>query len=454
MEIDNYSVSYQNDALHSYMVFKLKQGDKLIDYQIKMLKENPAQSFLPMHKNQFDNEVFIYYDITSKITMEQFFSRRKLNRHEFLTIIKSFIKTLQTGKRYLLQGGAYILDIRYLYINPSSLDIFVAYMPCETSSDVSEELRSFLIDLIVYKVAFLHPEEGSFVYRLLSLLKDEAFSLEQLDRLVYDIAIEYGSGAEDNKKISVKAAASQEGFRAAEGKHAALVQKRQLPKASPNKNMVLIFMLVQFFFAASTLLLVNFIIKKNQGLDVYSLTGILLLVLSMDFLTVKRLGVLKAKMKGASAASANNDKEEISQAKEAKGQKEKRKVLRDIQKYEAAYDMDTSVLIDEPEVYPFLAGCSDNQQERIILNKPSFIIGRLKNQADYISSNSTVGKVHAEIICQDGAYYVRDLNSRNGTYINGERIVSNALHAIKNNDSIAFANSEYKFIWGQGAKLQ
>jgi len=41
---------------------------------------------------------------------------------------------------------------------------------------------------------------------------------------------------------------------------------------------------------------------------------------------------------------------------------------------------------------------------------------------------------------------VKDLNSKNGTFVNGVRIAANTEYEIKNNDKITFANSEYVFI--------
>jgi len=39
--------------------------------------------------------------------------------------------------------------------------------------------------------------------------------------------------------------------------------------------------------------------------------------------------------------------------------------------------------------------------------------------------------------------YVRDLNSRNGTYINGERIKPESFTKIKRGDIVAFGDNEY-----------
>lgn len=82
---------------------------------------------------------------------------------------------------------------------------------------------------------------------------------------------------------------------------------------------------------------------------------------------------------------------------------------------------------------------------RVVLNKPHFLIGRLKNQVDFAVSNTKVGKIHAEFLNQNGRVYVKDYNSKNGTYINGsgERIQSNIPYPLKDQDRIALANSEF-----------
>jgi pSer/pThr/pTyr-binding forkhead associated (FHA) protein len=78
--------------------------------------------------------------------------------------------------------------------------------------------------------------------------------------------------------------------------------------------------------------------------------------------------------------------------------------------------------------------------------KKEIIYSVFNRQSDYVSSNNAVGKLHAEIINKDGIYYLKDLNSRNGTFINGERIVSNIEHLLQGNDTISFATSEYRFL--------
>lgn len=73
------------------------------------------------------------------------------------------------------------------------------------------------------------------------------------------------------------------------------------------------------------------------------------------------------------------------------------------------------------------------------------VIGRLKQQVDFAVKSPKVGKVHAKFFGQGTQYYVVDINSKNGTYINGSgtRIESNVPYPLHDKDRIILADCEF-----------
>lgn len=73
------------------------------------------------------------------------------------------------------------------------------------------------------------------------------------------------------------------------------------------------------------------------------------------------------------------------------------------------------------------------------------VIGRLERQVDFVLKSPKVGNVHAKFFCQNGQCYVMDINSKNGTYINGSRtrIESNTPYPLRDKDRIMLADSEF-----------
>jgi len=108
-------------------------------------------------------------------------------------------------------------------------------------------------------------------------------------------------------------------------------------------------------------------------------------------------------------------------------------------------NFETTVLSHTDREYPYLRSINGETPEEISITRQSFLIGRLKGQVDYVSEKSAIGKVHAEIITRDGLFFLKDLNSRNGSFVNGIRAESNKEYTIRDGDRITLANCDYIF---------
>ena len=75
---------------------------------------------------------------------------------------------------------------------------------------------------------------------------------------------------------------------------------------------------------------------------------------------------------------------------------------------------------------------NDKILKTIESDKNEFLIGRNADN-DIVIENLAVSKLHARIVKKDGSYYIEDLNSTNGTYLNKVRITKKDL---KNRDII------------------
>src|SRR5579864_9738190 len=72
-------------------------------------------------------------------------------------------------------------------------------------------------------------------------------------------------------------------------------------------------------------------------------------------------------------------------------------------------------------VFPALVFVQGSEQKNIILNRTPFNVGR-KVDKDLVIADPRVSRDHAQIL-QDGRdFYLQDLGSKHGTFVNGERI--------------------------------
>jgi EAL domain-containing protein (putative c-di-GMP-specific phosphodiesterase class I) len=79
--------------------------------------------------------------------------------------------------------------------------------------------------------------------------------------------------------------------------------------------------------------------------------------------------------------------------------------------------------------------------ERTVLDRFPFVIGRNASAELHVNSDR-VSREHAVVVQSGGEYRIRDLDSTNGTFVNGRRIKETVLHA---GDMLVIANVEYSF---------
>jgi hypothetical protein len=118
------------------------------------------------------------------------------------------------------------------------------------------------------------------------------------------------------------------------------------------------------------------------------------------------------------------------------------------QKNEASQDISTKTTVLRSEESSGRLIALDNKYVDITLNKETLIVGRHKKTADILLNDPTIGKLHAELICEKETYYLRDLNSVNGTFINEERLMPYEMKAISSGDHIKFSTIIYEVNYG------
>lgn len=98
----------------------------------------------------------------------------------------------------------------------------------------------------------------------------------------------------------------------------------------------------------------------------------------------------------------------------------------------------------EAPLYPNLYRTST--REDISVNKPVFRLGKEKSYVDYfVTNNPAVSRSHADIIARNNRYFIKDLNSKNRTYINSRPIEVQTEVELYDGDRIRLGNEEFIF---------
>ncbi len=127
-------------------------------------------------------------------------------------------------------------------------------------------------------------------------------------------------------------------------------------------------------------------------------------------------------------------------------------------------DFETEKENDFESPLPLFSGDSGNGNETVFLNLPEdstrklvsrdagipdavllafpCVLGSKRESVDILIEDKSVSRMHAQIDEAGGKLYIYDLNSRNGTFINGIRVVSEEKE-IKEGDEIRIGNLRF-----------
>lgn len=84
--------------------------------------------------------------------------------------------------------------------------------------------------------------------------------------------------------------------------------------------------------------------------------------------------------------------------------------------------------------------------EVVDINSEHFVIGRERKNVNYcISNNTSISRSHAKILVKNGATYIVDMGTANGTFVNGVKAEPRHEIQLNNGDKIMLADEELEY---------
>lgn len=86
--------------------------------------------------------------------------------------------------------------------------------------------------------------------------------------------------------------------------------------------------------------------------------------------------------------------------------------------------------------------------EDIYVLSKSMTIGR-QDKNDIIIKDSFISGIHAQFILEDAEVYLKDLDSKNGVFINEEKLENNNRNLLRDRDVVKIGQVEFVFVKGE-----
>ncbi len=450
---------YKRDMNHNYLILT---GDERIDtdsYQVRMIVANAVPDLLQCRIQGIDGKFMVYYDITSRHSMTALFEEKKMDLESLQVILGGFIQIMEEMSEYLLNPCQLILEPEYIYLDAERKSVRFCYLP-----GFHGEIQKQFQNLAEYILPKLDHEDGKAVmlgYNVYRRALEDSFHLEYIKEELYKIC---NSDEEDFSPYEKKKTVLQEENRMTEEEKAEdLWQVEGWERASVSGNEK-----QKKSSADSQKRKINKIWKPVAGFGaaLVLLLGILAaMILGMlSYILIKKVCGKKKKLDtpvpeqkyGAAekeaAVYAEDQKESgaLSGCNADDSRKELEQIKKNIPtKAEDFLDGfgETVVLSAGASKGPAtLVSREPGELATIYLERDITVIGKLETAADAVINIPTVSRIHAKIRKREGAYYLADLNSRNGTSVNGQLLKTGEEYLLEDEDEVDFAQARYIFL--------
>lgn len=109
------------------------------------------------------------------------------------------------------------------------------------------------------------------------------------------------------------------------------------------------------------------------------------------------------------------------------------------------YDKTVYKAVEDITKWKCLLVPENKEEETIQLGEFPFFIGRFQKDTGCLGEKKNISRMHSKIEQMGEEYFITDLNSTNGTFVNEKRVEKNTRIALKEGDKVSFADIPYYF---------
>ena len=448
---------YKRDMNHNYLILYGEKDINTDSYQVRMLVGNIIPSLLKCRIQGVDGKFMMYFDITSKQAVSTLYEEKKLGIEDLRLIFGGFVKVMEEAAEYLINPAQLVLKPQYIFADYEKKELFFCLMP-GYDKDIKEQFQ-LLTEYILPKIDHEDSEAVILGYGVYRRTMENSFHLEHIKEELYrkqnnkeEIKTET---EKDSREMSVQET-GEESLMQSSGMSENFWREEKTEKTDSHKlfgKKVAVFVLILLALAGVTMAISGGYLPHQ---DISVLLGIVLAGMGGIMLAV--LIIRKAKDVYKQPQRESREKPQLSEKfvrppvneilqegsdDSIKTMMEKKSLHR-----EREEDFGETVVLSAGVVSgpASLVSREPGELAPIYLQEELTVIGKLENACDAVIDLPTVSRIHAKIRKREEEYYLSDMNSRNGTIVNGRLLLPEEEYRLQEEDEVDFAQARYIFL--------
>ncbi len=442
------------------MEYQIQPGEMMDGIVLKQCKEGAFDGVLPMGASYENGHNYMYAYTDQKATLAEKLSDA-VTAKTILLVFESIVSTLHELQKENVNLSYMVLDTKHIYIEEATQQVKLICMPGKSATMSEQEIPEFFRTILANAV-YLNSENGDYVAKLLSALNKD-FELGSFLRTIHgemmDLRIEKPEVVAPVEAVEPEAVAPVEAV-AVEPIPAEPVETVAPVEVEP--------------IAAESVEPETIAPEVVAPVEPVAPAAVVSGVIPQDEIEFEPIpDELNAKIKKMNehtpAAEAPQPEPTVAVQPQQAVPPEPTVAVQPqqvatpqptvaVQPQQAVAPQPT---MPQPQLMPQDASLHGGQLiphphlirmktgENLVLPEGEFVIGKSATNVNYtIADNPAVSRVHCTIIKKNGVYYVRDENSTNATYVNGERVLPGTEHLLLNNCKLLLGDEEFIYsLW-------
>lgn len=351
-------------------------------YQYCILFRGGIKHLLPCSGRQIDNCNYLYYDISSNQNVKQLFAEKHISREWMKSFLWSVKRLRQELNRFLLEEKCIVWSPEYIYQELEKNNFLFLYVPYYEQHMQGDEDFEKLLEFWVDRIDYDDTALVEFVYHAYEQFASAGY--HYLEKQIFE---DFENLSEKVVNISPMSAEAE---KKVEPGPRITVQNEE--EEEPDEE------------------------ETEEKRGIRSLLG---------------FGRKKSD-------NRNSYREELRQMVNGYAVCEETRYTVKAEEYGK-----TIYIEEKQEISPGLY--TEKGELAVSITKFPFVVGKRKEDADYVLSDYSASRVHARFVEEKDGIYLEDLNSTNGTFKNGLRLQPYEKRKIESEDTLRFGKSVYVY---------
>lgn len=444
------------------------QEELINELQFLMLEKNNVEGLINFKKLYSEGELTLMYKLETCISLRKYYQKGSLNDEKLTDIFIDINAIIISLKDYfLLENKNLDLTIDNVYFDYISKKIKLIYIPIESDLSLISKYKNFIEEFI--HIMSVEDAYTRFINDLKMYLDNQFFSLKGFDdflkeeKLKYsDLYIEIENEIEIESEEEIKIKKEKENINnfknynenkmsLANYSNKEFRKKMDIKKTDIKKEKIFINIFRLIALQIIGVLIVNLIfdffsISSGMIKVIVIILTELMILIAMYFTVFNQYYDLKKMIRqkdNGNVKNENNNGKLIIKKESEIFYNSDETCFNAIDSNKT--ELKNNIINEKIEFEAYLLIKDEGSEEKILIDKKNFIVGREKENSDYYIADKRISKMHFAIIKYEKEFFIKDLNSTNGTYLNGNLIEKNKLVKILNNDVINISDIEYIF---------